>query len=101
MSLLAPLSACQSTKEVKITTVETTVKTQKQPAPREIKPKPVKFVVITPANIDSYLEKIKTGNITMIGLTKTDYQNMMNNQYEMRRYIEQQKSIIVYYEGNL
>ena len=43
------------------------------------------------------LEKMQDGTYVLFGLTPQDYENMAYNLQELRRYIRQQKEIIIYY----
>jgi len=76
--------------------------------PVQERPKPVtlydvRFDVVTKDNIDQFIEENKKafGGIIFLGLTIPDYENMSLNIAELRRYINQQKSIIVFYENSL
>lgn len=86
----------------KIVTVTNTVKTT---VPIVAKPKPVtlndvKIYVVTEENFDKFKEDFtkKNGEFVFIGISVKDYENLSLNFAELRRYIEQQKEIIVYYE---
>ena len=69
------------------------------------KPKPVqmndvKIYVVTEENYEEFLEEFnaKNGKTAWIAISVKDYENLSLNFAELRRYIEQQKEIIVYYE---
>ena len=54
-------------------------------------------------NKDNYEEFVadftaKNGEVAYIAISVKDYENLSLNFAELRRYIEQQKEIIVYYE---
>ena len=60
----------------------------------------VEFFVVTEKNLDEQikkLEKLQDGTYVLFGLTPQDYENMAYNLQELRRYIRQQKEIIIYY----
>ena len=60
----------------------------------------VEFFVVTEKNLDEQikkLEKMQDGTYVLFGLTPQDYENMAYNLQELRRYIRQQKEIIIYY----
>jgi hypothetical protein len=61
---------------------------------------PVKFRVVTKDTLDvllAELSKSQTGTPVFIAITTRDYENLALNLADLRRYIEQQQSIIVYY----
>ena len=73
--------------------------------PIAAKPKPVslikgEFYVVNEANYAEFLEtfKKKNGQIVYIAMSVKDYENLSINMGELRRYINQQKEVIVYYE---
>lgn len=92
------LSSCTSTK-LQVSTKPVELKVAKLPAPRSVDPMKVNFVVINAKNIDNYLELIKNGDIVIYGLSPSEFSRLLKNQNELKRYIEQQKSIIAYYEN--
>lgn len=90
------------TPEPQIVTVTNTVKTT---VPLVAQPKPVQMnrVKIYVVNKDNYEEFVKefeakNGETAYIAISVKDYENLSLNFAELRRYIEQQKEIIVYYE---
>ena len=60
----------------------------------------VKIYVVTEENYEQFLEEFnsKNGKTAWIAISVKDYENLSLNFAELRRYIEQQKEIIVYYE---
>lgn len=104
--LLATLliSGCSIlTPEPKIVTVTNTVKTT---VPIVAMPKPVqlndvKIYVVSKENYDEFVKEFeaKNGADAYIAISVKDYENLSLNFAELRRYIEQQKQIIVYYEN--
>ena len=74
--------------------------------PLQLQPKPLQFNdaywhVVTEANFDEFIEKFKkeNGNAWVFyALSVRSYESMALNLAEIKRYIEQQKQIIVYYE---
>ena len=60
----------------------------------------VEFFVITEKNFEEQvkkLEKMQSGTYVLFGITPQDYENMAYNLQELKRYIGQQKEIIIYY----
>ena len=60
----------------------------------------VKIYVVTRDNYEEFLAdfEAKNGQTAYIAISVKDYENLSLNFAELRRYIEQQKEIIVYYE---
>ena len=100
---LLTLMGCSSMMpEPQIVTVTNTVKTT---VPIVARPKgaqinDIKIYVVTAENYDEFVEKFtkKNGELAYIAISIKDYENLSLNFAELRRYIEQQKQIIVYYE---
>ena len=95
--------ACSRTNPEPI--IQTVTKTEKITVPLVGKPKPVqlndvKIYVVTEDNYDEFVEEFynKNGKTAWIAISVKDYENLSLNFAELRRYIEQQKEIIVYYE---
>mgnify|MGYP003658731113 CR=1 FL=1 len=93
---------CSLLKEPQIVTVTNTVKTT---APIVARPKgvqlnDVKIYVVTEDNVDKFIADFtaKNGQLVYIAISVKDYENLSLNIAELRRYIEQQTQIIVYYE---
>ena len=60
----------------------------------------VKIYVVNEDNFEEFKEQFyaKNGKTAWIAISVKDYENLSLNFAELRRYIEQQKEIIVYYE---
>jgi len=60
----------------------------------------VKIYVVNEDNFEEFKEEFysKNGKTAWIAISVKDYENLSLNFAELRRYIEQQKEIIVYYE---
>ena len=68
--------------------------------PRKIDLQDVKFFVVTEKNLEEQIARIgkmQGGTFVIFGMTPQDYENMAFNLQELRRYIRQQKEIIIYY----
>ena len=82
-----------------------TVEVEKQ-IPLQLQPKPLQFNdsywhVVTEANFDEFIEKFKKEHgeaWVLYAVSVRSYQSMALNLAELKRYIEQQKQIIIYYE---
>ena len=70
------------------------------PLPQEIDLLNVNFFVITEENYEDKkkeIEKILDGNFVVFALTPDGYEKMAENFQEVRRYVRQQKELIIYY----
>ena len=103
LSLLFLQGCALLTPEPKIVTVTNTVKTT---VPVVAHPKPVQlndvkiYVVSREENYEEFIKEFeaKNGGDAYIAISVKDYENLSLNFAELRRYIEQQKQIILYYE---
>jgi len=100
--LVILLSSCSSKPEKEIVTVETIVKPTIAIAQ---KPRPVEFdelkvKVITEANVQEVIQEMKDnqGQFLVYALDPVTFKNLAIGIEEIKRYIEQQNDIIVYYE---
>jgi hypothetical protein len=91
------------TPEPKIVTVTNTVKTTVPTVahPKKVQLNDVKIYVVTKDNYQEFVKEYeaKNGGDAYIAISVKDYENLSLNFAELRRYIEQQKEIIVYYEN--
>ena len=72
------------------------------PHPRPVQMNEIKIYVVSPEkNFEEFKKEFesKNGTDSYIAISIKDYENLSKNFAELRRYIEQQKQIIVYYEG--
>ena len=84
--------------QVVTNTVRTTVPIVARP--KGVQLNDVKIYVVNEDNYEEFIEefKAKNGEIVYIAISVKDYENLSLNIAELRRYIEQQKQVIVYYE---
>jgi hypothetical protein len=80
-------------------------KIEKTIVPVVARPKPVqlndvKVHVVNEANYEDFVKKFKeeNGQLAYVALSMRDYENLALNVAELRRFINQQINIIVYYE---
>jgi len=78
---------------------------EKTTVPLATRPKPVqlndvKIYVVNEANFDDFIKRFKeeNGQVAYVALSMRDYENLALNVAELRRYINQQTQVIVYYE---
>ena len=69
--------------------------------PKQVQLNDVKIYVVSKVNYEEFVEEYtkKNGADSYIAISVKDYENLSLNFAELRRYIEQQKQIIVYYEN--
>lgn len=106
---IAFLSGCSFMQKEPLPTPEPIIKTVTEyktleiyqpPLPKKIDLQDVEFFVITEKNLEEQIERIRKmqdGTFVLFGMTPQDYENMAFNLQELRRYIRQQKEIIIYY----
>ena len=107
MLLLLPLlllsSGCSAwnplkTIEIKTVEVERVIPTQNRP--RSMKMNDIHFYVVTEQNFEDFKKRFTKENGDFVGyvLSVRDYETLALNMAELKRYVLQQKEIIVYYE---
>ena len=86
----------------KVVTVTNTVRTvvPRVSWPNQVQLNDVKLYVVSNANYTEFIDKYrkKNGNDAYVAISIKDYENLSLNISELRRYIEQQQQIILYYE---
>ena len=105
--LLLPLlllsSGCSSWREVlpvEVKTVEVERKIPTQNRPRPVKLDDVYFYVVSADNFDDFRKRFEkeNGDLVFYALSVRDYETIAYNMAELKRFIDQQQQIIVYYE---
>ena len=107
LSLLIPLlllsSGCGTwnplkTIEIKTVEVDRVIPTQNRPRP--MKMNDIHFYVVTEQNFEEFKKRFTKENGDLVGyvLSVRDYETLALNMAELKRYVLQQKEIIVYYE---
>ena len=63
----------------------------------------IKWYTVTTDNIDEFEKNFENdnGDLVFFAISVPHYQNLSLNLAEIRRYIEQQQAIIVYYEDQI
>ncbi len=102
--VLLLVSSCSSFRpdpEIKVVTkIEKTV-VPIQPMPKPVQMNDIKIYVVSPSeNFEEFKKEFeaKNGGDSYVAISIKDYENLSKNFAELRRYIEQQKAIILYYE---
>ena len=100
------LSSCSSwpkLTQVEVQTVEIERNIPLQNRPRQLDMLSIKWYVVTPENFEEFKKRFADENGDLVGyvLSVRDYETLALNMAEIKRYIEQQKQIIIYYEKAL
>ena len=108
MSLLLALtslnSGCASVEPTVVVKTDYVVKDIPiQPRPKPLNLHRVKFYAVTPENMEEFLVRFEeeSGTTVFFALSVPDYENMSMNVAELRRYINQQKALVIYYEESI
>ena len=84
--------------EIKTVEVERVIPTQNRPKPMSMND--IYFYVVTEDNFEEFKEKFVKENGDLVGyvLSVRDYETLALNMADIKRYIQQQKELIIYYE---
>ena len=87
--------------EIKTVQVDRVIPTQNRPRPLNMND--IKFYVVTSENFEDFKKRYEKDNGTFLfyALSVRDYETLAINMAEIKRYIDQQKQIIIYYEKAL
>ena len=105
--LLLPLlllsSGCSSWRDVlpvEVKTVEVERKIPTQNRPRPVNLNDIYFYVVTENTFDDFKKRFQkeNGDLLFYALSVRDYETIAMNMAELKRFIDQQKQIIIYYE---
>ena len=113
LTVLLILNACSLFRipEKEIITVPTVVETpeievpiiQIVPRPNPVEMKNADIVVVTESNLQEVIERIKNtqGEFVLYAMTADSFESLALNLEQIKRFIDQQSNIILYYEKNL
>ena len=84
--------------EIKTEEVERVIPTQNRPRPISLND--IYFYVVTEQNFEEFKNRFVKENGDLVGyvLSVRDYETLALNMADIKRYIQQQKEIIIYYE---
>jgi hypothetical protein len=110
LSALLILAACSQKEPETRTITETVVQTvtvspnipiQNRPSPVNLRD--VEFFVVTEDNFEEFKSRFMStnNNFVFVAVSIADYEDLSLNLADLQRYIEQQGSLIVYYEEAL
>jgi hypothetical protein len=96
-------SGCSSWREVlpvEVKTVEVERKIPTQNRPRPVNLNDIYFYVVTENTFDDFKKRFQkeNGDLLFYALSVRDYETIAMNMAELKRFIDQQKQIIIYYE---
>lgn len=102
------LTACSRTPEKEIVTVPTVIETPEIEAPTiQIVPRPdpvelknADIIVVTESNLEDTIKRIQEtqGDFVLYAMTAQSFESLALNFEQVKRFIEQQNNIILYYE---
>lgn len=97
------LSSCGSwpqLKQIEVKTVEIERNVPIQNRPRQLDLSSIKWYVVTEENFEEFKKRFtaENGGFLFYAISIRDYETLTLNMADIKRYIEQQKNIIVYYE---
>jgi hypothetical protein len=100
VSSLFLLTACASDEKIIVQTdiIQTEIPTQARP--KGVSLSNVKFYVVTKENLNEFLKNFEKENSDTVfyAISVKDYEKMALNIADLRRYINQQDKLILYYE---
>lgn len=74
-----------------------------QPSPRPVNMIDIKWYTVTTDNIDEFEKNFENdnGDLVFFAISVPHYENLSLNLAEIRRYLQQQQAIIIYYENQI
>jgi hypothetical protein len=102
LSLLLVISGCsilQPQKQVVVQTKFVEKQIPLQPRPKPLNLDNIAWKVVTQDNLQEFLQTFEETSVVFFAISVQDYETLSLNMAEIRRYIEQQKAVIVYYEN--
>ena len=103
--LVLPLltTGCSSFQKVlplEVKTIEVERKIPTQTRPKSISLNDIYFYVVTDRNFEEFKKKFEkeNGDLVFYAVSVRDYETLALNMAEIKRYIQQQQELIVYYE---
>jgi hypothetical protein len=101
--MLLSLSSCggwNPLKKIEVKTVEVKRVIPTQNRPRSLDLHNITWFVVTDQNFEQFKKRYikQSGSFLFYAISVRDYETLALNMAEIKRYIEQQKQIIIYYE---
>jgi hypothetical protein len=103
LPLLPLLSSCAEFKKVlpvEVKTVEVERRVPIQTRPRQLSLNDIHFYVVTEDTYAAFKKRFEkeNGDLLFYAISVRDYETLALNMAEIKRFIEQQKQVIIYYE---
>ena len=97
------LSSCgpwSDLKKIEVRTVEVDRVIPTQPRPRPITLHDIKWFVVTEQSFEDFKARYikENGSFLFFAISVRDYETLALNMAEIKRYLDQQKQLIIYYE---
>ena len=98
--LLSSCSGWNALKRIEVKTVEVDRVIPTKNRPRQLDLNDITWFVVTDQNFSEFKKRYtkQNGSFLFYAISVRDYETLALNMAEIKRYIEQQKQIIVYYE---
>jgi hypothetical protein len=98
--LLSSCSGWEALKRIEVKTVEVDRVIPTQNRPRQLDLNNLTWFVVTDQNFAEFKKRYtkQNGSFLFYAISVRDYETLALNMAEIKRYIEQQKQIIIYYE---
>jgi len=106
LSLILLSSGCSSWKPLTEVVTETKIIERNIPTqerPKQVSLEDIQWYVVTEKNMNEFIERFEDENGTLVfyAMSVRDYETLSLNMADLKRYILQQKEIIVYYEESV
>jgi len=106
LSLILLSSGCSSWKPLTEVVTETKIIERNIPTqerPKQVNLEDITWYVVTEKNMDEFIKRFEDENGTLVfyAMSVRDYETLSLNMADLKRYILQQKEIIVYYEESV
>tara|TARA_R100000988_G_scaffold99740_1_gene69329 strand:- start:4441 stop:4827 length:387 start_codon:yes stop_codon:yes gene_type:complete len=103
LGLIFGVNGCSwlsGTKDLNVKTIQVDRNIPIQPWPKPISMNGIHFYVVTEENLEDFKQRFlkKNSELVFIAMSVRDYENLAFNVQDVKRYIKQQKEIIIYYE---
>lgn len=96
------LTAC-GTRSLQVISTPAQIPVTQAVDPEPVTMLPVNLNVVTPENLDAFITQLRTSqstqNVVFVAITMRDYENLSLNFAELRRYMEQQQAVILFYRS--
>ena len=106
LSLILLSSGCSSWKPLTEVVTETKIIERNIPTqerPKQVNLEDIQWYVVTEKNMDEFISRFEDENGTLVfyAMSVRDYETLSLNMADLKRYILQQKEIIIYYEESV